>query len=336
MVNLKVSIIIPTYNRMLLIRETLDSIIAQTHKNWECIIVDDNSTDAIEEVIKSYSIADPRFRFYNRPLDRPKGANACRNYGFEQSTGDYINWFDSDDIMHVDFISDKLSILKNDIQVDFCCCINSTFKIDYTIVDGIDRPQIMQSGNVIEDYIFNGLYFFTHSPLWRKDFLLGIELFDETLFRSQERDFHFRVLLENPSYVYLDKVLFYKRSLGESISNSAGRSFLAQVSVYKYFEKVFNAILKRESITNRQKLLEYVFYRQLINFYNIAELAEDFNSKTTICLPLGIRIVKDSFRIKLPKTLRIKVGVGVVLTLLFKRGYSLLYYPQYNYRTYNE
>lgn len=62
-----VSIIIPTYNRAHLIGETLDSVLAQTYINWECIIVDDRSTDDTKEVIDSYLYGDVRFSYFKRP-----------------------------------------------------------------------------------------------------------------------------------------------------------------------------------------------------------------------------------------------------------------------------
>ncbi|WP_372938266.1 glycosyltransferase family 2 protein, partial [Seonamhaeicola sp.] len=85
-----VSIIIPTYNRAHLIGETLDSVLAQTYTHWECIVVDDGSSDHTSQVVATYCKNDARFQYHQRPLDRPKGANACRNYGFELSKGEYI------------------------------------------------------------------------------------------------------------------------------------------------------------------------------------------------------------------------------------------------------
>ena len=62
-----VSIIIPTYNRAHLIKETLDSVLTQTYTNWECIIVDDGNSDNTEEVINSYIAKDQRFKYCHRP-----------------------------------------------------------------------------------------------------------------------------------------------------------------------------------------------------------------------------------------------------------------------------
>ena len=70
-----VSIVIPNYNRANLIGETLDSIIQQTYENWECIIVDDRSTDGSIEIIKNYSNKDPRFLLIERPQEYSKGTS---------------------------------------------------------------------------------------------------------------------------------------------------------------------------------------------------------------------------------------------------------------------
>ena len=87
-----VSIIIPTYNRAHLIGETLGSVLAQTYQNWECIVVDDGSTDNTEAVLATFTAKDSRFQYDQRPKDRLAGGNAARNYGFELSKGEYINW----------------------------------------------------------------------------------------------------------------------------------------------------------------------------------------------------------------------------------------------------
>lgn len=82
-----VSIIIPTYNRAHLIGETLDSVLAQTYKNWECIIVDDGSSDNSDEIIDECVKKDARFKYYQRPDEHLPGGNGARNYGFRMSRG---------------------------------------------------------------------------------------------------------------------------------------------------------------------------------------------------------------------------------------------------------
>ncbi|MDC0637800.1 glycosyltransferase, partial [Flavobacteriaceae bacterium] len=104
-----VSIIIANYNRAHLIEETLDSIKNQSYTFFECIIVDDGSTDNSVNVVQNWIQGDERFQFFKRPKSIRKGANACRNWGFkEKSKGDLIKFFDSDDIMLKDHI--KISV----------------------------------------------------------------------------------------------------------------------------------------------------------------------------------------------------------------------------------
>jgi glycosyltransferase involved in cell wall biosynthesis len=67
-----ISIIIPTYNRASFIPETIESIVSQTYKDWECIIVDDGSTDDTEKVITNFQNKDSRIKFLKRPASKKK------------------------------------------------------------------------------------------------------------------------------------------------------------------------------------------------------------------------------------------------------------------------
>src|SRR5690554_8063110 len=107
-----ISIIIPTFNRAHLIGETLDSILAQTYQNWECVVVDDGSTDNTDEVMAAYMAKDARFQYHHRPPEKTKGANACRNAGLDLAAGEYIVFFDSDDLMTPDHLKVKISAIQ--------------------------------------------------------------------------------------------------------------------------------------------------------------------------------------------------------------------------------
>ena len=88
------SIVVPTYNRAHLLPATIESITAQTYPHYEVIIVDDGSTDNTEEVMQKY-LSDKVHYYKKTNAERA----AARNYGALKAKGDYINWFDSDDIM---------------------------------------------------------------------------------------------------------------------------------------------------------------------------------------------------------------------------------------------
>jgi glycosyltransferase involved in cell wall biosynthesis len=99
------SVIIPTYNRANLLPETIRSVQNQTFENWECIVVDDGSTDSTKEVVEEIIKTDSRIKYiYQENAER----SAARNNGIRNSSGEYICFLDSDD----KFFSNHLNILS--------------------------------------------------------------------------------------------------------------------------------------------------------------------------------------------------------------------------------
>jgi glycosyltransferase involved in cell wall biosynthesis len=212
-----ISIIIPTYNRAHLISETLDSVLAQTYTNWECIVVDDSSTDDTENVVKAYVKKDNRFQFHKRPSNKPKGANACRNYGFEICNGEFINWFDSDDLMHEDKLKIQIAQMIESNKV-LAVCQTMVFEGDISNLLGLRKDKIY-SKDFFNDFITNEIKWLTQSPIIKKTFLLEKKItFDESLHQSQERDYFVRLLSYISDYDVEEKPLVYFRKHENSIS----------------------------------------------------------------------------------------------------------------------
>ena len=90
-----ISCIIPTINRSLLLKDAIESIIFQTLKSWELIIVDDGSIDNTEQLVRLYSKKDSRINYFKNPR---RGGAAARNYGISKAKGEYIAFLDDDDI----------------------------------------------------------------------------------------------------------------------------------------------------------------------------------------------------------------------------------------------
>lgn len=110
-----VTVITPCYNASLYIKDTIDSVINQTYKDWELIIVDDCSTDNSEGIIKSYT--DHRIRYIK--TDSPSGSPAVpRNIGVQRAKGEYIAFLDSDDIWLPNKLESQLKFINNH-NVDF-------------------------------------------------------------------------------------------------------------------------------------------------------------------------------------------------------------------------
>jgi len=232
-----ISIIIPTFNRGHLIGETLDSILAQTYQNWECIVVDDGSTDNTDDVMAAYLNKDVRFKYYHRPKDRLPGGNAARNYGFEVSKGEYVQWFDSDDIMHPEMLLKQVGSLNNSTFV-FSVCQSLVFENTLNNIRGL-RCSNLLSNNPLKDYIEQKTVWLTSAVLWKISFLVKYNLsFDETLKAAQEWEFHIRCLAKNENYGIVNDPLLYLRQHDNSISYSKTNTrifyyYQARLKVYK-------------------------------------------------------------------------------------------------------
>jgi glycosyltransferase involved in cell wall biosynthesis len=103
-----VSIIIPCYNYGWLLSETLDSVLAQTHQQWECIIIDDGSVDNTRAVAENYGRRDARFRYV---YQTNAGMSAARNRGLSMAQGDYIQFLDADDLLAAPKLATQVQVL---------------------------------------------------------------------------------------------------------------------------------------------------------------------------------------------------------------------------------
>ncbi len=234
----EVSIIIPTFNRAHFLGETLDSISAQTFRDWECIVVDDGSSDYTEELMNFYAEKDQRFKFYSRPKRLNEGANACRNFGFPKSSGNYILWYDSDDLMKAEKLEIQLRTLKNS-NSDFCVAHSEIFNDSSGKILGL-RFEQLSSDNLMLDYAMMKIGWMTPAVLWKKRFLNNLNtLFDEELQAAQEWEFHLRVIAQNPRFSIIEKSQDLIRQHGNSITYSIDNPerewyyFLARLRIYR-------------------------------------------------------------------------------------------------------
>lgn len=261
-----VSIIIPTFNREQLICDTLDSIQNQTYTNWECIVIDDGSTDNTKVLLDEYIISDARFQYYKRPEFKPKGANACRNFGFKQSKGEFINWFDSDDVMESNKLEVQVRILSQDSSIPYCICQTKWIDKNTKEFLGLRAKQI-SSNNRFEDYTLYNIFWSILAPIWRRDFIEQNELyFDETLQQSQEYDFHINALTINSNYKAIDDALVSMYRHDDNMSNNIYASDKKIESNIKVKDKIIGNHFQKLSSKGRLKFLEMqtLMYKDLL------------------------------------------------------------------------
>ena len=206
------SIVIPTYNRADFIVKTIQSILNQTYSNFEIIVVDDGSSDNTAQVVATYCKNEARFQYHQRPLNKPKGANACRNYGFELSKGEYVNWFDDDDLMVDNKIALKVdAILKN----------NTDFVISKTKFFNKKNHSFKNYDFKIEDVSF--ISFATDYIKWLtpdlfvKSNVVEKIKFNEKLKAGQEHNFNCNLLLHTSKMFFINEFLTLRRYSENSI-----------------------------------------------------------------------------------------------------------------------
>lgn len=224
----QVSIIMATYNRAHFIEETLVAIQNQTFSNWECLIIDDGGTDNTQDVIAEILKKDTRFRYEKRRDDYKKGLSGCRNFGLDLAKGEYIIFFDDDDIPHPQNLELCVAELQ-DSDISFCRYVRNVFfddfhyQFDYSKAYTsfyIDKKDILKMLN-------NELQFNSTSIMWK---LACFEKnrFVETLQYAEDWELYTRIVSSGFRGISIDKCLFYGRkhmqsNTGEYYRNSPVR-----------------------------------------------------------------------------------------------------------------
>jgi glycosyltransferase involved in cell wall biosynthesis len=215
-----VSVIIPVYNRGALIEETILSILKQNYLNIECIIIDDNSSDNTVVILQKMSELDNRVKYFIRPINIRKGANSCRNIGFRLSKGEFIVWFDSDDIMPENSITSRYNLIKNS-NYDFVLGRLLNFNSSPAEVFDLKKSSLYPStSNAACDYIIGNYWFQTSVPLFKRLFLLKFKKhFDQSISFHDEGELFVRLLLASPFVHFTDDIVTLRRMHNSSESN---------------------------------------------------------------------------------------------------------------------
>ena len=197
-----VSIIIPTFNRCKYLGVALDSILAQTFTEWECLVVDDGSTDAPANVMKDYCSKDDRIKYYKRADTHLKGPNGCRNYGLLKSKGSYVGFCDDDDFWLDDKLEKQLAIFKEHPDVGLV-----TGNIEYVNSDGKRTGRVIKQtgnhGDAFESLLFkNGLSMIT--PVLKREVFDKVGLFNTDFVIFEDWEYWRRVAYYYPFYALPD------------------------------------------------------------------------------------------------------------------------------------
>ncbi|GGE10709.1 glycosyltransferase family 2 protein [Psychroflexus salis] len=255
------SIIIPTYNRVDLISETLDSIVEQTYQNWECIVIDDGSSDNTEELLAEYVKKDNRFIYVKRNENYKPGGNGARNYGLDLAQGNYIVFFDSDDLMTEDHLQVKYDLITSGAY-DFG--ITRTKYFNYTN-KFIDRYYNFTTKDITRDnYVLQKLNWLTLDVIIKSSVAKSIR-FNENIKIGQEYNYFSKLVCLTAKGVFLDKTVslrrYHENSKRTTLANGVNYAKNQSVTNWHIFMDTKDFL----NLENQKFLLNKTYYTILSN-----------------------------------------------------------------------
>ena len=239
-----ISIIIPNYNKSNYIVESIDSIKEQTSNNWECIIIDDCSTDNSVLTIKSVIKNDDRFRLYINNKNR--GGAFSRNIGIKKSSGKYIVFLDSDDILNKNCIQYRFNKISTSNKLDFLVFPMNTF---YQSIGDSSMVWDNFKDNHLQRFLSHDLPWHTMMLIWRKEFLIKLGGFNVEFKRCQDVELHTRALMDsNVKYdIFTGFSDCYFRISDERINN-IDHFILNDLNGKAYYINYFRKILSKDKL----------------------------------------------------------------------------------------
>lgn len=225
---LLISVIVPCFNSGQFIEECLQSIREQSYENWECIVVDDHSSDDTFELASNFTILDSRFKTLIRPETYPKGANSCRNYGLDSANGEFIKWFDSDDIMCVDHLKTVVETLASN-DYDFVVTESQKFNVNSS---NLGKPYDYNSEIPItaQNVALNRTGWITNDLTLNRE-ALGDLRFNENLLDGHEYNLNVRMLASRLRGKIINKTLSKYRQHLTSISSQRSSDSIRNLRV---------------------------------------------------------------------------------------------------------
>lgn len=220
----KVSVIIPVHNTEAYIMQCLRSVINQTFRELEIIVIDDGSTDRSLKICKDIAAVDDRILIFEQ---KKKGVSSARNQGLEAAAGDYVFFLDSDDVIHPCLIESYVKQgEKSNVDLMFCTYIKmdtpeiekrmrqiskNIAEIQWEIGRKADAKEWFYSKYEMELSCIGG-------KMIRRSFI-GQQRFDETLFSGEDTVFMHSLICREMRMAYLDTEWYYYRMHSDSITH---------------------------------------------------------------------------------------------------------------------
>ena len=213
--NYKISILVPLYNTPEnFLREMIDSVLAQTYKNWELCLADGSDVEHkyVEEICRDYMTEDKRIVY--EKLEKNEGISGNTNRCYKLATGDYIGLFDHDDLLHPCVLFEYARVIEEQ-GADYVYCDEATFT-----GDSINN---MITLHFKPDYAVDTLRannYICHFSVFKKSLLQETELFRKECDGSQDHDMILRLTSIAKKVVHVPRILYYWRAHAGSVASN--------------------------------------------------------------------------------------------------------------------
>ena len=274
-----ISIVIPLYNKEGCIGKTLGSVLAQSYRDFEVVIVDDGSTDESTRIVSS--IPDDRIRLITKENGGPSSA---RNRGIEVAIGEFIAFIDADDIWSLDYLKEMVDLIESFPNAVIWGFNYST--IQNGQVKELDTKEYR--GYVSDKWDSFPFFFFTSSTCCRRATLIELGGFDERMVYGEDIDMWFRLLLSGRGVLDTRVLAFYNKDGMDSLtqhkmplekhipffidkyaqarkSNPYFRRFFDEQMVYRLYPYLFDREYKK-SARDLSKKLDYSLLKNSMRF----------------------------------------------------------------------
>lgn len=266
----KISVIMPVYNGSEWLRESIDSVINQTFKDFELICVDDSSTDNSVEILQEYHQKDNRVKYFTK---KNEGPGAALNAGIEIAQGEYLCFIDQDDKYSENYLKIMLNIIEK-TKCNLCEC-NAYFWEDNN-VKRIPYPQVKVKNNIADisscknKKPFSGHYFPQWTKIINKKFWSQNNInFPDRRNKAHDVPVHYKLIGLCDKIAYVEQCLYYHRVHSNQIS------YNFDTGLY-YFMSVKEVLLWLKNYTNNKYKRKIKNFLKYLIFYSAAAAQEEF------------------------------------------------------------
>ena len=267
----KISIIVPVYNVEKYLSQCLDSILTQTFKDFECICVNDGSTDNSLSTLQEYANKDSRIKIMNQ---ENKGLSGARNTALKVADGQYITFIDSDDFVSSDYLGKLLTVAEKENSDIVYCRHKMYFPLDNKYENGPNREKLNKlfykysetnkrdkQLKYILDIVENSRS--ACMKLYKTEILIKNKLsFFENVYAEEDFAFNALINLCSQKISFLDEELYYYRKQVESLTADKEKLRINALNSFITLTKdLYNRNLLKDSVILQNFVINGICYR---------------------------------------------------------------------------